>query len=387
MSHKTALLLTGGGARGAFQAGALQAIYEIAASVGDKRPFNFICGTSAGAINASFVASNAHAAPDCMQNLVKMWGDLHTDDIFRSDIGSLGKIAIQLVSDMILSGFKKGGRVKALLDTSPLRKLIMERCDFHQIDRNIRDGVFDALELTATSYLTSTCTSFVQSEKQFKHWNRISRSSEATRISIEHILASSAIPLFFPPVKIDGIFFGDGSLRNSTPLSPTIRLGADSILVIGVRKEKTSGPDTESVEHVVPSIGRVLSVILNALFMDAVDIDIDRLHRINEVIRKIPEAERHDAKMRPIDCLYIRPSRDLGQMASSYFGELPDSMQYLIQGLGSKEEASELLSYLLFEQGYTQELAKLGYIDAMAARDEIIEFVRRRMSKTDRAAS
>jgi NTE family protein len=369
------LLLTGGGARGAFQAGSLRAFYEIATKMGKPQPFRVLSGTSAGSINAGYLASTIHAPEAGLARLTEVWSSLRSQQVFRSDYTSLGKIAFQISSDLLFGSFKRRGRVRAALDSAPLRSLLTQHIDFRRIDENLQNDLFDVLEITGTSYATSICVSFVQSVKPIRHWTRIARYSEATRISIEHIMASSAIPLFFPPTKVGNVFFGDGSLRNTTPLSPAIRLGADSLVVIGVRKDKNPDQDIEVLDLVVPSIGRVISVMLNALFMDAVDLDIDRLKRINETLALIPKDRSAETSFKSIRCLYIRPSRDLGIMAADYFHALPESIQHLIRGLGSKEEASELLSYLCFESAYTSNLVELGYNDTMAQRAKIEDFL------------
>jgi NTE family protein len=374
-SAQCGLVLTGGGARGSYQAGALRAIYEIGAKIGRPQPFRIISGTSAGSINASYLAANVHQPEVAMQRLTEVWSNLRTDRVFRSDFTSLGKIAFQISSDLVFGGFKRHGKVRALLDASPLRQLLNSSINFHDIDQNLSKGLIDAVEITGTSYATSVCVSFVQSIKPVKHWTRLTRYSEPTKISIEHVMASTAIPLFFPPTKVGSMFFGDGSLRNSTPLSPAIRLGSKSLMVIGVKKEKNPDQDTEQLDLVVPSIGRVVSVVLNALFMDAVDQDLDRLKRINDTMRLIPKDQQDKTPFKPIEFLYIRPSRDLGLMAAESFDALPETMQYLIRGLGSKEEASELLSYLLFEKSYTSKLVSLGYEDTIAMRNKVEDFL------------
>lgn len=312
---------------------------------------------------------------DGAAELSAFWSKLKTNEIFKTDVFSLGQISTRLLADLALGGLTKRKRTRSLLNTNPLKELVGRYVNFPQIRENIKSGAINALTITATDYIYSENVSFVMANDESRGWNRARRVAAFSEITLDHIMASAAIPLFFPAYKIGDKFYGDGCLRNQAPLSPAIHMGADKLLVIGVKKEK---PDDYHMRPGViqPSLGRVISVLMNAILMDNIEYDIERLSRINSTIDAIPEELRHNVPLRKIDFLHIRPSVDLGKLASEKFHLLPDTIKYLVSGLGSKIEASELISYLMFEAEYCHELSLIGYDDAMARTEDILTFLK-----------
>lgn len=364
------LVLTGGGARGAYQAGVIRGLAEIASKRGHAMPFEVVTGASAGAINAAYVAATADHFAAASVKLAEFWGKLHTRDVFHTDVVSLGRIGMQWVADIMLAKLKKTKGARALLDTEPLHHLLGGYIPFERIRSNLDKGALRAFEVTATDYHTSENISFIMTQEGHPGWTRSRRRAVPTDIALEHVMASAAIPLFFPPIEIAGRHYGDGCLRNPAPLSPAIRLGARKLLIIGVRHPKRLAQAEDAPLH-RPTIGRVMGTLLNAVLMDAVEFDIERLTRINSTLHAIPRDLREPMPLKSVDLLVMQPSEDLGAFAASQFSSLPDSMRYLIGGLGNRYEGSEIVSYLLFEPAYCGYLTELGRKDALGRKDEI----------------
>jgi NTE family protein len=368
----TGIMLTGGGARGAYQAGVLQGVAEIAKARGGELPFRVVTGSSAGAINAAFVASTADNFVAAMTDLGGFWSNVRTSQIFRTDFGSLGRIGLSLAGDILFGGLKRTKQARSLLDTTPLRNLLTRILPMERIPRHIADGRLDAFEVAATDYHTSESVSFFASSDPAVAWTRARRRAERAEIGVPHVLASAAIPLFFPPVKVGSRYFGDGSLRNPAPLSPTIRLGTRKLLIVGVRYgQPPASAAADAVADIKPTLGRVVSVVLNAILLDALEFDLERLARINRTVALIPSERRGEVPLAHIDYLHLKPSEDLGAFAAAHFARLPELLQYLVSGLGSRKEASEIVSYLLFEPEFCGYLVALGRRDALARRDEL----------------
>ena len=370
---RVGLVLSGGGARGAYQAGVLKGIAEICREAGIKQPFPIITGVSAGAINASYLAACCEDFSQAADNMVRLWKSLRTDQVFKTDAMSAGRSGLKFLTDATLGAFYRKKFARSLLDTSPLRKLLDETIPFENIDANLRAGHLSALAVTAMNYSNSTSINFVQSEKEFPMWERSRRRSEKAWISSSHVMASSALPLFFPPVAVGDEHFGDGCLRNTAPLSPAIHLGADRLLVVSVRRpDGLTPPPTTTME---PTVARVLGVILNALLLDAVDVDMERMARVNQTLSLIPDSARTGMELKKVDYLWLRPSKDIGNLAGDHFESLPRVIKYLVGGLGSSREASEMTSYLLFDPAFCGILVDTGYQDSMNSRDEILKFL------------
>lgn len=278
-------------------------------------------------------------------------------------------------SDLFFGGMKSETAIKSLLSTEPLAKLLQETINFDHLQANLEQGIFGAVEVTCTDYGTSNGTSFVQNNETGPLWRRVRRHGVGTKLSLDHLLASSAIPIFFPPRQIGSAYFGDGCLRNSAPLSPAIHLGADRILVISTQHRHDSWENIVDNHLARPSVARILGVMMSAVLLDAVSLDIERVDRINHTVSLIPEHLRHQTNLREISALALRPSQDIGKCAKDYIDTLPRSIRYLMEGLGSKEEASELLSYLIFEPDYCKFLVEMGHHDATSQKDEIISFM------------
>lgn len=370
---KVGLVLSGGGARGAYQAGVIKAIAEIAADLRIEKPIPIITGVSAGAVNASFLAANSHNFLEAADNLTKLWSNITADRVFKTDPLSAGRSGLRLLTDAAIGALYKRKLARSFLDTSPLRQFLSETIPFENIERNLREKHFESLAVTAMNYSSATSITFVHGREDAPMWQRSRRVSERSNVAVEHVMASAAIPLFFPPVQVGEDHYGDGCLRNTAPLSPAIHLGADRLLVISVRR-----PDSKAEsngELIEPSIARVLGVLLNAVLLDAVDLDMERMSRVNSTINYVPIKQRSDLSLRPIDYLWIRPSRDIGHLAGELFERLPRVIRYLMSGLGSSKEASELTSYLLFDPDFCGQLVHLGYEDGLNSREEIVRFL------------
>ncbi len=371
--HKFGLVLSGGGARGAYQAGVTKALVEIAGSLGISQPFPVISGVSAGAINATHLAAHAQDLQLGAEKLANLWTNLKSDRVFRTDAFAAGKSGFRFLADATLGAFYKKKLARSLLDTSPLHQLLKEEIPFDQIGLNINNGHLRALAVTAMNYSNANSISFVQGREDCPMWARERRASERTIVTSDHVMGSSAIPLFFPPIKVGEDHFGDGCLRNAAPLSPAIHLGADRLIVVSVRRPDSAvGVQTA---HIDPSLARILGVILNALLLDATDIDMERMSRINSTIDNVPESQRKALSLRKVSYLWIRPSQDIGHMAAEHFDALPSVIRYLVGNLGSSREASELTSYLLFDPNFCGELVRMGYQDGLNQQEEVIRFL------------
>lgn len=365
-----ALMLTGGGSRGAYQAGVLKGICEVLKP--KESPFSIISGSSAGAINGAFLASTANDIVPGAEKLEQMWRNMNQDLVLDTRFSTLFRTFLNYSkrASSAISGVHINDTVgRALLDTAPLANLISQQVDFDAIQRNIDNGAIDSLVISATQYNTAYTIHFIQSRKELELWKRYRATPVVTTIGLEHILASSAIPFLFPPHLIGSEYYGDGSIRNTHPLSPSIHLGADKLCIIGVRNYDE---EISFARGMQPSISRIASVMLNALFLDAVDADLQLLEIKNRICENTCQLE--DRLIRPIDVLHIHPSQDISQIAYSHFQSLPTSLRRFIQSLGSPKEASALISYLFFESEFCAQLVDLGYKDALNQASEIEAF-------------
>lgn len=363
------LVLTGGGARGAYQAGALRAVTEIAADAGIQQPFPIMTGLSAGAMNCAYLGAYADNMLSASGRLVQIWNGLRTDNIFRSSVWSLFRSGATLLGEALSKGYLVKHRARGLLDTGPLRELI-NTVPMDRIRGHIANGFLDAMAVTAVNYSDGSSKTFFDAREELEAWVRVRRWSERANLCTDHIMASTAIPFLFPPSQVGACSYGDGGVRNHAPLSPAIRLGAEKLLIVSVRRAE-SGPGDE--EESQPSLGRVLSVILNSILLDAVDLDAERLQRINQTIAHVPK--KTELPLRPIDIMMLRPSEDVGRVAYEEAYAMPRGVRYLIGGLGSTHESAGLISYLLFESPYLQRLTTMGYRDTLARRAELLAFL------------
>jgi NTE family protein len=369
-SHQLGLVLTGGGSRGAYQAGCMKALAEIASSLRIEDPFPIVTGVSAGAINASFWASYCDNPLMATTKLCSLWENLSFDQVFTTGVISMTTIASRLIRDVSLAPILGNHSAESLLDTSPLKKLIENNIDFSKIQNNIERGHLKSLAVTATDFGSNNAVTFVQGREPIQMWERKQRQSQKAKIGPEHVMASSALPLFFPPIAIGDRYFGDGALRNIAPLSPAIHLGADRLLIIGVRKQP---PESEVISG-RPSIARVLSVVLNSILLDGVDWDIERMTRANRSLQAMGEEKQKDLGMKLVEFLWLYPSQDLGRLAQIETRQLPRTIRFLIKGLGPLREASGIASYLLFDPVFCGQLIEMGYNDTMKRKIEVERF-------------
>ena len=373
---KTALVLPGGGARGAYQVGVLKALAELLPP-GCVNPFAVISGTSAGAINSVVLASKARRYRVAAAELERVWSNFRSSQVFRTDSLTMLKSSLHWLASIVLGGYIVG-TPKSLLDNSPLRALLSRNIRFPRIQASIEAGHLHAIAVTAAGYGTARSTSFYQAPIGTPPWFRTRRIGVRQPLHLDHLMASIAVPMIFPPVSIDGEFFGDGAMRQATPLSPAIHLGADRILVVGVRDETGHPRADPHRQQKFPSLAHIAGYMLDTLFMDGLYSDLERMTRINQLIDAVPPAERTGAltKMRAIDTMVIVPSKDLRAIAYKHRREMPLPVRSLLRGIGGRNQsANPLLSFLLFEQAYTKELIELGYNDAMSEKDQLLDFV------------
>lgn len=375
----TAMVLPGGGARAAYQVGVLKALAEIHGSR-PGNPFPILAGTSAGGINAVSMAAGAHHFTGTVEKLEMLWRNLTTDKIYRADFFGVMRNALRLAVSLFSSGSSDGKPV-ALLDNSPLRALLNEHVKFENIGRNILNGDLDALCLTAMNYTQGVSETFFQGGPQYAGWQRWRRQGLATPIQLQHLMASSAIPTIFPPAKLGRDYYGDGALRQLTPISPVIHLGANRVLVIPANGHKQQYPKLPQ-EIKSPGFGQIIGHLLNSAFIDSIETDIERLERINELVRLIPEEDQSmmGKELLPIDCLVISPSEDIDRIADEHVNELPRSLRIFLRRTGSTGNSGggvSIASYLLFTPEYCGKLIDLGYRDGMKQQEQLETFLYR----------
>ncbi|MBU2678266.1 MAG: patatin-like phospholipase family protein [Gammaproteobacteria bacterium] len=371
---RTALVLPGGGARGAFQVGVLKAVAELLPR-NSSNPFAVISGTSAGAVNSVVLASRAQHLRSAVAELEQVWGHFRCHHVYKTDHLTMLKSSLHWLTSIVLGGWLVGAP-KSLLDNAPLRSLLSRNVHFPRIQDAIDGGYLDAIAITAAGYSSARSTSFFEAIDKQRSWQRTRRLGLRSELNLDHIMASIAVPMIFPPVRIGNEFFGDGAMRQATPLSPAVHLGADRILVIGIRDE--TGDQVSDTGPEPPSFAHIAGYMLDTLFMDGLYSDLERITRINQLIDSIPSDNRPEsvAHMRPIDTMLIVPSEDLRVIAHRHRTELPFAIRALLRGVGgSNPGENRLLSFLLFEKAYTRELIKLGYRDAMNVKDELRAFV------------
>jgi NTE family protein len=371
---KTALVLPGGGARGAFQVGVLKAIAELLPRRA-RNPFPIISGTSAGAVNSIVLATRAHKLRTAVAELERVWAHFRCNHVYKTDHLTMIKSSLRWLTSLVLGG-RLIGLPTSLLDNTPLRELLQRNVHFPRIRDAIEAGHLDAIAITAASYASARSTTFFEAQPGRAGWERTRRIGVNTELGLDHVMASIGVPYVFPPTRLGDEYFGDGAMRQATPLSPALQLGAERILVIGIRDE-TGGREND-LSETPPSFAQIAGYMLDTLFMDGLYSDLERITRINELLDVLPEQTLWigDREMRAIDTMLIVPSKDLRMIAEKHRSELPLAIRALLRGIGGNSPGeNKLLSFLLFEQSYTRELIKLGYEDAMRVQDELRDFV------------
>lgn len=366
-----ALVLSGGGARGAYQVGVLRGLVEQGFLPRSQSGIDCLVGSSAGAINTAALAAHADDFGAGLDRLEQVWRDIRANKVYRTDVSSLGRIGLRWAWDLSFGGARREVQPKALLDTSPLRTLLTEHVQVARIADHVAAGRLRALALVSTDLHTSNGVVFLCAHADVPEWTRRRWRIERTGIRVEHLLASSAIPIFFPSVEIDGRHYGDGSIRNTAPLSPAINLGARRIIAIGV-----SGPPPGDVDDrpvAAPSVAQIAGVLLDAVMLDAIEVDVEHSERVNASVLACRVTDT-DETFREIDVLWIRPSALVRELAAELSDRIPAVVRYLLRGLGSDTQVTELASYLLFDTEFCSRLIELGRADVAADRDRIAGF-------------
>lgn len=373
---KTALILSGGGARAAYQVGVLNAIADILPQ-GCNNPFPVICGTSAGAINAAVLGTRADDFHGAVTGLCNLWSNLHSEMIHYVGYGELIKSSAKLLGAFFTSGYS-GGRPISLLDNTPLFHLLSQHINFQKLDDLIDAGHMHALCITALGYSSGQSMNFYQGHPDIKTWQRARRIGVPTMLNHQHLMASSALPTIFPAVRIHREYFGDGALRQTAPMSASLHLGADKLLVIGVSNNRSGMPTAPRVTTAhSPSLAQIGGHLLNSAFIDAMEEDIETLERFNAFIHKLDKDQYEKLNMRPVDVLHIKPSVRFDELAANHIKDMSPSMRTLLKTIGATRSGggASMASYLLFETGYCRGLMDYGYQDTMKREDEIRKFL------------
>ena len=366
-------MLSGGGAHGAYQVGVLRGLLDAGLIAADRSALDVLVGGSAGALNVGSLAARADVFGEAVSRLEEVWGKIRPDHVFRTDIRSLAGIGARWVRDLTFGGVLRRVEAKSLLDTAPLRELLNSTIPFERIEKNVASGALRALAVVATDLYTSQGVVFVHGAPGTPLWERRCWSVEPAVISAAHLMASSAIPVFFPSVPLGGRHFGDGCIRNTAPLSPAINLGAERVLAIGVR-----GPSPNLAPPAAlpppPSLAQVAGVLLDAVMLDALEVDVEHSGRVNRSVVAHSAADDGDA-FREVEVLWLSPSQSFRDIAAELADRIPRVVRYLLSGLGSDEAILELASYLLFDSEFCSRLMAVGRADVEASRDSIAEFL------------
>jgi NTE family protein len=369
-------VLPGAGARGAYQVGVLKAIAEFLPPQ-SPNPFAVISGTSAGAINGAVLASRAGHFQRAVAAMEHVWANFSAEQVFRTDSWTMLKSSLHWFATLVFGGLGPSNP-NSLLDCSPLQELLARSIRFGRIARALDCGQLEAFAVTASAYSSARSVTFFQSRDAVSPWARVRRIGRPAKIGVEHLLASAAVPFIFPPVRIGGEYYGDGSMRHGAPLSSPIHLGADRLLVIGVRDEHPDPEPRADLAAHPPTFAGLAGYMLDTLFMDGLYTDLERVTRTNLVLEQLGTENLKPpiATLRPLHTLVILPKEDLRSVAARYAHELPRPLRLLLRGLGAmNRDGMQLISYLLFESGFTRALIEMGYNDGMSVEEDLRAFL------------
>ena len=372
---KAGLVLAGGGARAAYQVGVLKAIREMLPDP-TVNPFPIICGTSAGAVNAGALAVRADDFGMAVENLVDVWRNFQPHHVYRADWYGATANNLRWMAGFLFGAFMKRRR-SSLLDNRPLEGLLSKYLDFSRIEQNIAKGALDAVAITCSGYTSGQSCSFFQGTEALDGWKRSTRIGIKTELTVQHLMASSAIPFLFPPYHLNREFFGDGSMRQIAPVSPALHLGADRVVVVGTARIRNDAPERLRGDN-YPTLAQIAGHVMNSIFLDSLAVDIERLERINRTVSCVPPdaLKKMGLTLHHVDVLVLTPSEPLDSIAVKHVDNLPWTIRFMLRSVGAmRRGGANLASYLLFETNYCRELIDLGYNDTIKRREEVESFI------------
>jgi NTE family protein len=371
MKPRAGLVLTGGGARAAYQVGVVKAVRDLLGSPSGN-PFPILCGTSAGAINAATLAVFADDFSRGVANLLEVWEHMRCEHIYRTDAWHILRTGARWLAAVMLLSRRNP---VSLLDNAPLREMLERNLAFGRIQHHIDNGHLYAVSVTASGYTSGQSVSFFQGGSGLEGWERNTRIGAAVPLNVDVLLASSALPFIFPAVKFNREYFGDGSMRQIAPVSPALHLGADRVLIVGTGRQ--SSADARARSNVYPSLAQIAGHALNSIFLDSLMVDIEWLERINRTVTLVPPDKLAAAgvPLRPVKVLFITPSQPIERLAARFLHELPATVRFILRPTGAlNRSGSNLASYLLFEESFCRALIDLGYEDTVSREPEVRRF-------------